>query len=93
MEEVNDLNKYSRIPINANWRPLLTALGEKKAIITSVKSNPFAKAVEDQIREVEASVEALTRLAIVLGAISRQLAVLEPVMARRVLPEQHKQFY
>lgn len=70
-EEVNDFFTGKQIPIHANWKQTLTNLSEKKAIIASIKANPFAQAINDQIRDVEASLEALTRVALVINSVAR----------------------
>lgn len=50
---------------------MLTSLSEKKAIIASIKANPFAQAINDQIKDVEASLEALTRVSLVINSVAR----------------------
>lgn len=70
-EEVNDFFTGRQIPVHANWKQMLTSLSEKKAIIASIKANPFAQAINDQIRDVEASLEALTRVALVINSVAR----------------------
>ena len=59
------------MPLHGNWRNIFVALSEKKAILTSIKSNPFAKTIEDQVSEAENAIEALTRLAQAINILSR----------------------
>ncbi|CAL6029174.1 Dynein_heavy chain [Hexamita inflata] len=92
-EEVNDIINLNSFPLHANWKNVLIALSEKKAVLTSVKANPFSSSIVDQINDTESAIESLTRLALVINQISRQISVLEPVMGRRVLPNEHKKFY
>lgn len=82
-----------QFPLTAQWRQILTALTEKKAILGSVANNPYAKSLKSEIDDSCAQIEALTRFAHVMGVLQRQIAVLEPVMGRKVLKDQQIKFY
>ena len=49
----------------------MTALTEKKAILGSVASNPYAKSLKSEIDDSCAQIEALTRFAHVMGVLQR----------------------
>lgn len=70
-EEISELNNAESLPLHANWRQLLTALGEKRAVLASLRANPFAKALDTALKDAEAAVEALTRSSLAISAISR----------------------
>ncbi|KAH0572742.1 Dynein heavy chain [Spironucleus salmonicida] len=99
MLEMSDLSiqevqsSFKCIPLTAVWKPVLVAITEKKAILQSVLTNPFSKFIKDQIDQNSRQMEEITRLAYVLLALQRQILVIEPVMGRRVLPDQHDKFY
>lgn len=82
-----------RLPLSSTWKLIMSGLVEKAAVLASVVSNPFSRSIKDQIDDASAQLEAITRLAHVLSAISRQVSVLEPVMGRGVLPDDHRKFY
>ncbi|CAL5997617.1 Dynein_heavy chain [Hexamita inflata] len=90
---VQELQNIKSMPLTAQWRPLLTALTEKKAVLVSVVNNPYAKVLKNEIDDAGCQIEALTRFAHIMTIISRQITVLEPVMGRKVLPDQHNKFY
>ena len=45
IEEINDIFSGSMLPLHSNWKTILIQLGEKKAILASVKANPFADSI------------------------------------------------
>ncbi|TNJ29708.1 Dynein heavy chain [Giardia muris] len=81
------------VPLSASWKQILSRIVEKKAILSAVRSNPYARAIKDQLEECSAILECLARLGHVLATSARQVNILEPVMGRKVLPEELRKFY
>eukprot|EP00702_Spironucleus_salmonicida_P003638 EST44929.1 Dynein heavy chain [Spironucleus salmonicida] len=91
--ELSEIGEISLLPSTGQWKPILTALTEKKSVLASVSSSPYSKFLMASIEDSNCAIEAVTQFALLQGQIGRQITVLEPVIARKVLMNETRRFY
>ncbi len=74
------------------WKELFTEVGDKQALVGSLKDSPFFGPFKDEATQIELKLQFLDKVLMDLNQIQRKWVYLEPIFNRGCLPQEHARF-